>query len=92
MKLRLERMGKPYNKQPLVAPKLFEGVWKIGEVKEREDKNAYDILSKFPDLFTVVKDEPVQNKMVQKPAQTAAYPSQDEIVLRQKGRPRKTER
>ena len=66
MKLKLERLNKTFLTNPLVAPKLFPGVWKIGEVREVQDKNGYDILSRFSGLFAVVPEErPAEKKMVE---------------------------
>ena len=95
MKLKLEKLNKSHLSNPLVAPKLFTGVWKIGEVREVQDKTGYDLLSKFHGLFSIVKDEkPAANKMVEKASVTMEAPqgAAREMVNKAGRPPKKLER
>ena len=93
MKLKLERLNKSYLNTTLVAPSFFRGTWKIGEVKEVQDKTGYDILSKFHGLFSIVQDEkPAQNKMVEKPSVTMDAQPAREMVNKAGRPPKKLER
>ena len=90
MKLRLDRLNKSYLNTSLVAPSLFRGTWKIGEVKEVADKTGYDILSKFHGLFSIVTNEkPPENKMVEKASVTMEQTAPAREMVNKAGRPPK---
>ena len=93
MKLKLEKLNKSHLSNPLVAPKLFTGVWKIGEVRQVEDKTGYDILSKYHGLFSIVEDrKPAENKMVEKPSVTMEAEQPAREMVNKAGRRTKLER
>ena len=64
MKMQLVKMGRPsLQGNSLVHPKLFNGVWKIGETKEVADQEGYKIMGHYGDMFKIIPDgEPAEDK------------------------------
>ena len=87
MKLQLTQMGKQsLRSNTLVSPKLFDGVWKVGETKEIEDRNGYKILGEYGEMFKIVPDgEPSQDKQFK--SETAKKVVEKVETTRKRGKP-----